>query len=197
MRCIVLGATGYLGTRLVPALISGGHEVRVMARTPAKLDDVPWREQVDVVQGDVTDATRCGRHWTDKKFCTTWCTRCLKSDFVDTDARAASTVAQAAADAQLSRIVYMGGIIAKRPASVQTPRVACRGGAVAAGIRRSHRRIARGRHHRCGVGKFRDVALPDRTAAGDDHAALAAHHGAADRGARRAVLPGQRRLSAA
>ena len=45
MRCVVLGATGYLGARLVPELLSAGHEVRVMARTPAKLDDVPWRPE--------------------------------------------------------------------------------------------------------------------------------------------------------
>ncbi len=56
MRCVIFGATGYLGTRLVPELLAAGHEVRVMARTPAKLDDVPWRRSVEVVEGDVTDA---------------------------------------------------------------------------------------------------------------------------------------------
>jgi len=53
MRCIVFGATGYLGARLVPALLADGHDVRVMARTPAKLDDVPWRPQVEVVEGEL------------------------------------------------------------------------------------------------------------------------------------------------
>ena len=56
MRCIIFGATGYLGVRLVPELLSAGHDVRVMARTPAKLDDVPWRQDVEVVEGDVADA---------------------------------------------------------------------------------------------------------------------------------------------
>ena len=56
MRCVIFGATGYLGVRLVPELLSAGHEVRVMARTPAKLDDVPWRQDVEVVEGDVADA---------------------------------------------------------------------------------------------------------------------------------------------
>jgi uncharacterized protein YbjT (DUF2867 family) len=113
MRCVVFGATGYLGTRLVPALISAGHEVRVMARTPAKLDDVPWREEVDVVTGDVTDADQVRQALEGQEVLYYLVHSMLKSDFVDTDARAASTVAQAAADAQLSRIVYMGGIIAK------------------------------------------------------------------------------------
>ncbi len=45
MRCVVFGATGNLGTRLIPQLLSAGHQVRVLARSPAKLDDVTWREQ--------------------------------------------------------------------------------------------------------------------------------------------------------
>ena len=61
MRCVVFGATGYLGVRLVPELLSAGHDVRVMARQPAKLDDVPWRRHVDVVEGDVSDAKQVRR----------------------------------------------------------------------------------------------------------------------------------------
>ena len=57
MDCVVLGATGYLGTRLIPQLLSAGHEVRVLARNPAKLDAVAWRDQVEILQGDVIDTT--------------------------------------------------------------------------------------------------------------------------------------------
>ncbi len=113
MRCVVFGATGYLGTRLVPQLLSAGHDVRVMARTPAKLDDVPWREHVEVVEGDVTDANRVRQALEGQEVLYYLVHSMLKSDFVDTDARAASTVAHAATEAELSRIVYMGGIIAK------------------------------------------------------------------------------------
>jgi uncharacterized protein YbjT (DUF2867 family)/uncharacterized protein YndB with AHSA1/START domain len=42
-----------VGGRLVPALLEAGCPVRCLARTPAKLDDAPWREQVDVVAGSV------------------------------------------------------------------------------------------------------------------------------------------------
>ena len=64
--CVVFGATGYIGARLVPQLLSAGHDVRVMARKPAKLDEVPWRRDVEVVEGDVTNGN-CGLHFTVKK----------------------------------------------------------------------------------------------------------------------------------
>ena len=55
MRCLVTGATGYVGSRLIPELLSRGHRVRALARTPDKLSDVPWRERVEVVNGDLDD----------------------------------------------------------------------------------------------------------------------------------------------
>ena len=111
MRCIVMGATGYLGTRLVPELLSAGHDVRIMARQPAKVDDVPWRDHVEVVEGDVTDGDQVRRALDVQEVLYYLVHSLLRPDFVDFDARAASTVADAAAHAGLSRIVYVGGII--------------------------------------------------------------------------------------
>ncbi len=113
MRCVIFGATGYLGTRLVPELLSAGHEVRVMARTPAKLDDVPWRESVDVVEGDVTDAEKVRQALDGQQVLYYLVHSMLAADFVNVDARGASIVADAAQQAGLSRIVYVGGIIPK------------------------------------------------------------------------------------
>ena len=50
---LVTGASGYVGGRLVPALLDAGFEVSCLARTPAKLDDAPWRELVRVWPGEV------------------------------------------------------------------------------------------------------------------------------------------------
>jgi uncharacterized protein YbjT (DUF2867 family) len=114
MRCVVFGATGYLGARLVPALLAAGHDVRVMARTPAKLDDVPWRQHVEVVDGDVSDGEPVRRALDGQEVLYYLVHSLLRSDFVDFDARAASIVADAAGQAGLSRIVYVGGIIPDR-----------------------------------------------------------------------------------
>jgi uncharacterized protein YbjT (DUF2867 family) len=54
MRCLVTGATGYVGGRLVPRLLERGHRVRAMARNPGKLSEVPWHDNAEVVRGDLS-----------------------------------------------------------------------------------------------------------------------------------------------
>ncbi|MDH3471880.1 MAG: NAD(P)H-binding protein, partial [Acidimicrobiia bacterium] len=56
MRIAVAGATGYIGSRLVPQLLDAGHEVVCLARTPGKLDYRSWRDAVELRQCDVLDA---------------------------------------------------------------------------------------------------------------------------------------------
>jgi uncharacterized protein YbjT (DUF2867 family) len=55
VSCLVTGATGYIGARLVPRLLGEGHRVRALARNPIKLANVPWRERAELAQGDLGD----------------------------------------------------------------------------------------------------------------------------------------------
>jgi uncharacterized protein YbjT (DUF2867 family) len=108
MRCVVFGATGYLGGRLVPELIEAGHEVRCVARDPGKLAEVPWRDRVEVVTGDVTDPASV-RAAVEHQEVVYYLVHSLhQRDFVNVDRRAARTVADASSRAK--RIVYLGGI---------------------------------------------------------------------------------------
>jgi uncharacterized protein YbjT (DUF2867 family) len=54
-RVLVTGASGYIGGRLVPELLARGHTVRVLVREPRKLDAAEWRDDVEIVRGDIAD----------------------------------------------------------------------------------------------------------------------------------------------
>ncbi len=56
-RALVLGATGYIGGRLVPRLLNAGYRVRVLARDPRRVAAFAWGERVEIVAGDAADAT--------------------------------------------------------------------------------------------------------------------------------------------
>ena len=64
MKVLVTGATGFVGSHAVAALVSAGHEVRVLARAPARVPGILaplGAPPVEVVQGDVTDAVAVER----------------------------------------------------------------------------------------------------------------------------------------
>ncbi|CAO1650877.1 SDR family oxidoreductase [Salinibacterium sp. NYA9b] len=111
MRVLVTGATGYLGGRLVPRLIEAGHTVRVLVRNPRKLHDVPWRGDVDVVVGDLTDASSLTDAMVDID-ALYYLVHAMGAagDFEKTEKLSANNVAKAAKKAGVSRIVYLGGL---------------------------------------------------------------------------------------
>ncbi|SDH63445.1 Uncharacterized conserved protein YbjT, contains NAD(P)-binding and DUF2867 domains [Lentzea fradiae] len=108
MRCLVTGATGYLGGRLVPRLLAEGHEVRCLVRSPEKLRDVPWAGQVEIVRGDVLgDLDEAMR---DVEVVHYLVHSLHSKDFADADRKAAENTAGAAERAGVRRIVYLGGL---------------------------------------------------------------------------------------
>ncbi|MEL0261257.1 MAG: NAD(P)H-binding protein, partial [Aquiluna sp.] len=54
---LVTGATGYVGGRLVRELLAHNYRVRVLVRDAHKLQDYPWRDQVEIIEGDATDTS--------------------------------------------------------------------------------------------------------------------------------------------
>jgi nucleoside-diphosphate-sugar epimerase len=66
MRVLVTGGTGFLGGHVVAALSGAGHDVRVLARSAARMDPVLalhglGADDVEVVVGDMTDAASVTR----------------------------------------------------------------------------------------------------------------------------------------
>ncbi len=110
MHCLVIGATGYVGARLVPRLLAEGHSVRCLVRDPAKLDRLPFAGEVERERGDVADpdAVRAACAGVDAVF---FLVHSMDGPgFADRERHAAEVVADAAADAGVRRIVYLGGL---------------------------------------------------------------------------------------
>jgi uncharacterized protein YbjT (DUF2867 family) len=111
IRCLVTGATGYVGARLVPQLLDEGHLVRALARKPEKLSDVPWRARTEVAQGDLGDVDSLIKAF-DGIDVVYYLVHSMgtSSDFVSEEARAARYVVTAAQQAGVKRIVYLSGL---------------------------------------------------------------------------------------
>lgn len=110
-RCLVTGASGYIGGRLVPELLAAGHHVRCLARSPEKLRDHPWSGDVEVAQGDLTDRDSLGAalRGIDVAYYLVHALGTGK-DFERTDREMATAFAEEARRAGVRRIVYLGGL---------------------------------------------------------------------------------------
>lgn len=110
-RCLVTGATGYIGGRLVPRLLDEGHDVRALARNPDKLADVPWRDRAEVARGDLGDVESLTAAFDgiDVVYYLVHSMGASKNFAAEED-RAARNVVSAARRAGVHRVVYLSGL---------------------------------------------------------------------------------------
>ncbi len=102
---LVTGATGFIGRRLVPALLDAGHEVRALTRRPEAYDGPGTAVGADVNDPDTLPTALEG---IDIAY---YLVHSLDSaDFEKRDAAAARAFGRAAADAGVRQIVYLGGL---------------------------------------------------------------------------------------
>lgn len=111
MRCVVTGATGYVGGRLIPQLLDKGYDVRAVARTPGKLANVPWRDDAEVVRGDLgdPDSLLAAFDGADVVYYLVHSMGTARN-FTAEEERAANNVVTAARRAGVHRLVYLGGL---------------------------------------------------------------------------------------
>ena len=105
---LLTGATGYIGGRLLNALLERGERVRCLSRRP---EAIPPQPGVETVSGDVLDPEAV-RPALDGVEIAYYLVHSLGSprEFEERDQRAATIFAQAARTAGVRRIVYLGGL---------------------------------------------------------------------------------------
>jgi uncharacterized protein YbjT (DUF2867 family) len=127
-RVLVLGATGYVGGRLVPRLLDAGYQVRAASRSLKKMEARTWAQhpnaelaEVDVLDMEsLEDAMRnC-----EVVYYLVHSMEAYSKDFISMDRKAAFNVVQAAANANVGRLIYLSGL--GDPGTVLSPHLRSR-----------------------------------------------------------------------
>ena len=114
MRVLVTGATGYVGSRLVTALLQNQHQVAAATRNPMRLNRFGWFDDVTPVTLDASEpaslrAAFAGSQPIDVVY---YLVHAIgQPGFRDADKAAAANLAAAAREAGVRRIVYLGGFV--------------------------------------------------------------------------------------
>jgi uncharacterized protein YbjT (DUF2867 family) len=104
-RILVTGATGFIGRRLVRALVEAGHDVKAMTRHPETYDG-PGRP----VRGDVGERASLTEPLEDVDVAYYLVHSLDNTDFEKRDADAARMFAKVAATTGVGQIIYLGGL---------------------------------------------------------------------------------------
>lgn len=123
MHVLVTGATGFIGGHLVPELLHRGHDVTVLIRDRERYDSP---DGVRVIEGDLLapeSATIVATDGGDERQCSLgealegceaayYLVHSMRAgkDFEQRDRRIAESFAVAAAEAEVARVIYLGGL---------------------------------------------------------------------------------------
>jgi uncharacterized protein YbjT (DUF2867 family) len=108
MEILVTGATGFVGSALIPRLAADGHGVRGFARDPGRVAAGVAVHAGDVVTGEGLDEALRG---CDAAYFLVHSMEPGEESFSDRDRRAAQAFAAAVGRAGTRRVVYLGGLV--------------------------------------------------------------------------------------
>lgn len=116
-RVLILGATGFIGKRLLKELVNKNIKLRVLARNPSKAEKIiPAGADVEIVQGDLMQTEGLGKalqniHSAFYLVHSMGGSSILKNtDFAEKDKKAAKNFIDIAGREGLKRVLYLGGL---------------------------------------------------------------------------------------
>jgi uncharacterized protein YbjT (DUF2867 family) len=110
-RILLTGATGYVGGSLLPVLLEDGHHVRALARDAQRArGKLP--PEVEIAEGDVVSGEGLAEalDGVDVAYYLVHSMGGSGDDFAERDRRAAANFGDAARNAGVERVVYLGGL---------------------------------------------------------------------------------------
>jgi uncharacterized protein YbjT (DUF2867 family) len=122
MRVLITGASGFIGSQLLPHLHREGHDLRVLARTPERLR-IPPGWDVDVVTGEAIGGEGLAQALAEIDVAY-YLIHSMESasagEFKAHERRAAENFVTAAQRAGVKRIVYLGGPMPRQKQAVSS-----------------------------------------------------------------------------
>src|SRR4051812_31147818 len=126
MRILVLGASGYVGSRVVPALLEAGHEVVAASSSTPDPDRFGWGHEVPWVRCDVTDPEAVRSALSDVDGICYLVHSLNVRGFVDRDRVGAQVVRDAVRDSGVRRVVYLSGLVPDVPSDELSAHISSR-----------------------------------------------------------------------
>jgi len=113
-RVLVLGASGYIGARLVAALLERGYPVRAAGKSLARLERCSWAKhsRVEIIETDALDKQDLQNACRDCEvvYYLVHSLNPYNKDFVQADRQAAQNTIECTGKTGVRRIIYLGGL---------------------------------------------------------------------------------------